>query len=183
MPGWRYLHDNHIHGNFRSEQRANGTGRQGRDLVQYAGTWSLCAGHRHKLDTNQTTKPMPNGDVIMYRALRTGRHNRGGILLTTLVFSVVIATLLAGLGTLLISFYSRVTTESQYASSINLADAGANYEFRKLNQNVSNADLPSTATAVSLGSGTFPKPTVRCLTVLPRGIRAQPPSTLCLPEP
>ena len=67
---------------------------------------------------------------------------RGGILLTTLVFAVIIATILAGLGTLIISYYSRVSTESQYASVINLADAGANYELRKITQNVNNADLP-----------------------------------------
>ena len=83
------------------------------------------------------------------------RAKRGGILLTVLIFAVVIATMLGGLGSLIISYFSRVTTESEYASSINLADAGANYEFRKINENISNADLPSTATSISLGSGTF----------------------------
>ena len=91
----------------------------------------------------------------MRSASRIERANQGGILLTVLVFAVVIATMLAGLGSLIISFYSRVTTESQYASAINLADAGANYEFRKINQNVTNADLQSSATNVSMGSGTF----------------------------
>ena len=82
-----------------------------------------------------------------------------GILLTTLVFAVIIATILAGLGTLIISYYSRVSTESQYASVINLADAGANYELRKITQNVNNADLPSQGnppgTTVAWGPGKF----------------------------
>src|SRR5580698_5917766 len=91
----------------------------------------------------------------MHDISRKVRAKRGGILLTTLIFAVVISTMLAGLGTLVISFYSRASTESQYASCINLADAAANYEFRKIDQNVANADLPSTATSVSLGSGTF----------------------------
>jgi hypothetical protein len=86
------------------------------------------------------------------------RANHGGILLTTLIFAVVIATMLGGLGTLVVSFYSRAKTESTYASAINLADAGANYELRKINQNVSTADLPTgnpPGTTVSFGPGTF----------------------------
>src|SRR5579862_9987603 len=67
--------------------------------------------------------------------------------------------MLAGLGTLIISYYSRVTTESVYASTIDLADAGINYELRRINQNVANADLPSTGTppgsTVAFGGGTF----------------------------
>lgn len=95
----------------------------------------------------------------MYRAKHTRRAQHGGILLTTLVFAVVIATMLAGLGTLIVSYYSRVATESVYANAINLADAGINYELRKLNQSVSTADLPSSGTppgtTVNFGAGTI----------------------------
>lgn len=91
------------------------------------------------------------------------QSQRGGILLTTLIFAVVIATMLAGLGTLVISYYSRATTESTYANAINMADAGVNYEFRKITENVSNADLAGTTTppgtTVSYGGGSF---TVYC---------------------
>src|SRR5580704_7345105 len=83
----------------------------------------------------------------------------GGILLSVLCIATVIATILAGLGTLIVSYYSRVTTDSVYANAINIADAGINYELRRITQNVANADLPTTGTppgsTVSFGSGTF----------------------------
>ncbi len=90
---------------------------------------------------------------------RPRRRYNGGILLSVLIMAVVIATILAGLGTLIVSYYSRVNTESMYAGAINLADAGVNYELRRINENVSNADLQGTTTpagsTVSLGAGTF----------------------------
>jgi hypothetical protein len=99
----------------------------------------------------------------MKRQSRSHRAFRGGILLTMLVFAVVIATMLGGLGTLVISYYSRAKTESTYANALNMADAGVNYEFRKITQSVSTADLPGSTsppgTTVSFGSGTF---TVYC---------------------
>ena len=85
------------------------------------------------------------------------RH--GGILITTLIVSTIIASMLAGMGSLLISYYSRSLGETNYANAINLADAGLNYEIRRITANVSNADLPgSTAplgSTVAFGNGSF----------------------------
>src|SRR5579862_4993758 len=96
---------------------------------------------------------------MILKMVSTHRRHRGGILLSVLCIATVIATILAGLGTLIVSYYSRVTTESIYSSAINLADAGINYELRRISQNVANADLPTAGTppgsTVSFGGGTF----------------------------
>jgi hypothetical protein len=95
----------------------------------------------------------------MHRKARLQLAMHGGILLTTLVIAVVIATILAGMGTLIVSYYSRVSTEAVYANSINLADAGVNYELHRINANVYDADLPTSGSppgaTVALAAGTF----------------------------
>jgi Tfp pilus assembly protein PilX len=99
--------------------------------------------------------------------MRTTKHctkqQRGSTLISALAFMIVISLLLAGIGTLCVSHYARSRTESDYAAALNLAEAGANFEFRKISQNPAAADqvspsAPSGAT-YSLGSGTF---TVYC---------------------
>jgi len=64
-----------------------------------------------------------------------GRHSRrycyGGVLLSTLAFAVVIAMLLAGIATLTVSHYARVHVEADYAATLDLAEAGVNFELRK----------------------------------------------------
>jgi hypothetical protein len=73
--------------------------------------------------------------------------------------AAVIASLVAGLGSLLVSYYSRASDEAGYANAINLADAGVNYELRRINANVSNADMPGSSapygTYVTFGNGSF----------------------------
>lgn len=96
----------------------------------------------------------------MYRNKKYRRSaTRGGVLITTLVISTIVASMLAGLGTLLSSYYSRSVNEMNYASAINLADAGVNYEIRKISANASSADLPGSTTPlgslVSFGNGSF----------------------------
>ena len=73
--------------------------------------------------------------------------------------ATIIAAMLAGLGAILTSSYARAMSESNYANAINLADAGVNYEIRRVTANPSNADLPGTSTppgnTVTLGNGSF----------------------------
>jgi len=94
---------------------------------------------------------------------RLRRQRRGGILITALAFSVIIAFLLAGVGTFTISHLSREVTESSYSGALDLAEAGANYELRKVSVNAGNADQFSSTTqsgvTYTLGSGSF---TVYC---------------------
>jgi|SRR5579884_576008 len=91
------------------------------------------------------------------------RQHRGGILISALVFSVIIAFLLAGMGTFTVSHLSRESTESAYTSALDLAEAGVNYELRKVSVNASNADQYNATTqngvTYTLGNGTF---TVYC---------------------
>ena len=68
------------------------------------------------------------------------RYQRGGILLTTLAFTVVISLLLAGIATLTVSHYGRIQVETDYQIALDLAEAGVNYEFRKISANTANAD-------------------------------------------
>ena len=67
--------------------------------------------------------------------------------------------MIAGMGSLLTSYYSRSVGETNYSNAINLADAGLNYELRRITANVASADLPGSATphgnTVSFGNGSF----------------------------
>jgi len=91
------------------------------------------------------------------------RQHRGGILITTLVFAVVIAFLLAGVGTFIVSHLSRESTESSHAGALDLAEAGVDYELRQISVNTSNADQYNSTTqsgvTYTLGNGTY---TVYC---------------------
>jgi len=87
------------------------------------------------------------------------RHRRGGILISALVFSVIIAFLLAGIGTFTVSHLSRESTEASYTSALDIAEAGVDYELRKISSNPSNADQYNATTqsgvTYTLGNGTY----------------------------
>ena len=90
----------------------------------------------------------------MLRRSHKNRRQHGGVLITTLLIAVIIAIIMAGIGILSVSYYSGAMTASNYAASINLADAGVNYELRKLTQNSSTADQFPGVT-YNFGGGTF----------------------------
>jgi len=94
---------------------------------------------------------------------RIRRQHRGGILITALVFSVIIAFLVAGIGALTVSHLSRESTEASYSGALDLAEAGVNYEIRKISLDASQADQFSAMTQAgatyTLGGGSF---TVYC---------------------
>ena len=93
--------------------------------------------------------------------VRRTRFRRGGVLITTLAFSVVIAMLLAGMASISVSHYGRALAESDYAAALDLAEAGVNFEFRKISTNPATVDQRTNGNGItySLGSATF---TVYC---------------------
>ena len=91
---------------------------------------------------------------------RRASARRGGVLISALAFMVVVSLLLAGIGALTVSHYARARAESDYAAVLNLAEAGVNYEFRKISQNPAQADQASAPYTGTLAGGQF---TVYCI--------------------
>src|SRR5438045_838138 len=81
---------------------------------------------------------------MSYRCLRPRRCRYGGVLVSTLAFTVVVSLLLAGIATLTVSHYARARVESDYTASLDLAEAGINYELRKISQDTNQADCTGT---------------------------------------
>lgn len=57
-------------------------------------------------------------------------------IITALAFTMVVGTVLAGVGTLTMSHYSRSKVEGSYANAVAMADAGINFELNWISQNV-----------------------------------------------
>ncbi len=98
-------------------------------------------------------------NLVLYRhRCKQNRIRRGGILITTIMMSAVIAAMIAGLGTLLVSYYSRTSDEMSYADALNHAEFGLNYELKQISTSVASADMPGTSsplgTAIPFGNGT-----------------------------
>src|SRR5437588_4208964 len=72
---------------------------------------------------------------------KSRRLQRGSTIVTALVFMLVIATLLSGVGLFSISHQERAYIEANFASSLAVAEAGVNYELRKISL-YQPADLP-----------------------------------------
>ena len=91
------------------------------------------------------------------------RLRYGGVLISALAFVTVASALVVGMLTLSVSYYARAVTESDYEAALGVAEAGVNYELRKLSNNTNNADQSSVANpagpSYTLGSGAF---TVYC---------------------
>jgi type II secretory pathway pseudopilin PulG len=62
------------------------------------------------------------------------------VLIGVLVFIVIIAVLLSGIGKFVASSSMRASTDADYAAALNLAYAGVNYELQKISTNPSSAD-------------------------------------------
>ena len=72
--------------------------------------------------------------------MEKGKNARGGFtLITSLAFSLIVGTVLAGVGTVAVSHLSRAETEGDYANAIALADAGVNYELAWISRNTALA--------------------------------------------
>jgi len=96
---------------------------------------------------------------ILRNAQGQKRSRYGGVLISALAFMVVVSLLLAGIGTLTVSHYGRAHSESDYAAALSLAEAGINYEYRKISLNSANADQAGTSNppgvSYNFGGGTF----------------------------
>jgi hypothetical protein len=77
---------------------------------------------------------------------------RGFTLITALAFTLVVGTILAGVGTVAVSHLSRSKVEGTYANSIALADAGINVELARISSNTADATLADQAGSAREGS-------------------------------
>ena len=73
--------------------------------------------------------------------LKPNNRNRvhGGVLITALIFALVVSLFATGVGIVASSHLSRSSVESDYATAIQLADAGVNFELRWLAEDISTA--------------------------------------------
>ncbi|MDE2126618.1 MAG: hypothetical protein KGJ62_08515 [Armatimonadetes bacterium] len=85
------------------------------------------------------------------------RHHRGSMLIAALAFIGITSVITAGILTLATAHYSRSRTEANYAAALDAAEAGANYELRKVSDDASQADSAGTTGGVqyTLPEGTF----------------------------
>jgi len=87
------------------------------------------------------------------------RNVRGSILISVLVFVAVISLILVGAMTLTVSYSGRVHTEADYVASLDVAEAGVNYEIRKISQDATKADQAGSTTPPGVsylfGNGAF----------------------------
>src|SRR5258708_18486006 len=85
---------------------------------------------------------------------RSRARQRGSMIIGVLFFLLIISFLLVGTGTLTVGHQNLADSDSKYSDALNAAEAGVNYEFRRISQNPSIADqYPGTAT--TCGNGTF----------------------------
>ena len=68
------------------------------------------------------------------------QRRHGAILLNVLVFMIVISIMIAGMALLIVSDDSIGRVESNYALSLGAAEAGINYELRKISDDATTAD-------------------------------------------
>ncbi len=86
---------------------------------------------------------------------RNSQRQRGSVLVTTLFMIVVTSILLVGVGIFVSSHHTRVQSDSSYARALDLAEAGLNYQMRKISLGTDYSN-----STVNLGGGTF---TAQCL--------------------
>jgi len=70
--------------------------------------------------------------------ISTRSKGAGFTLITALAFSLIVGTVLAGVGTVALSHFGRAHTEGSYASAVSLADAGVNYEIAAASRDLVN---------------------------------------------
>jgi Tfp pilus assembly protein PilX len=79
---------------------------------------------------------------------------RGAVIIGVLFFLLIISIMLMGIATLAVSHQNLEDVDAKYSAAMDLAEAGINYEFRKISQDASTADQYP-GTTYSLGGGTF----------------------------
>lgn len=91
---------------------------------------------------------------IRQRMARRRARNRGGVIIGVLFFLLIISILLMGIATMAVSHQNLEDVDAKYSAAVDLAEAGINYEFRKISQNAAAADQYPGA-AYSFGGGAF----------------------------
>src|SRR5687768_10629730 len=91
---------------------------------------------------------------MMHQSWPRRRTSQGFVLLSALVFTLVIATLLTGIGTFTVSHRTQAEVDADYVKALDIAEAGVNTEFRKISQNAALADQYP-GTTYSFGGGTY----------------------------
>src|ERR1041385_7488374 len=87
--------------------------------------------------------------------LKLHRNSRSGYALVTIViFLTILSTITAGLGFYATSHNQRATVDSKYAAALDVAEAGINYEYRKISNDNTTADQYP-GTVVNVGGGSF----------------------------
>lgn len=96
----------------------------------------------------------------MYNSVMGGYLRRGGVLITALVFALIISLFALGVAVVATSHMSRSATEADYATAIQLADAGINHELRWLALDAPQvgalahqADAPYVGTVADIAGG------------------------------
>jgi Tfp pilus assembly protein PilX len=76
---------------------------------------------------------------------------RGVAMVTALYFVLIISILLIGIATYCASHEQRATYDANYAAALDLAEAGVNWELRKISNNVSQADTVAVSMSQPFG--------------------------------
>lgn len=95
---------------------------------------------------------------ILHRSRRSGRRSRGLATVTALYFLLIMAVTLFGMSTFASWHQVRAQTDLGYAAALDAAEAGLNYEFRRISSSTSLAHqpgTPGTGTVATGGAGAF----------------------------
>lgn len=87
------------------------------------------------------------------------RRTRGVVLLNVLILVVIVSIMLVGMTGLMVSDYGMIKTENNYAMVLEVAEAGVNYELRKISVDATTADQKhltgAAGTTYTTSAGTF----------------------------
>jgi len=95
----------------------------------------------------------------MTNSRRQTQRNHGAIMLNVLIFLVIMSTLLAGIAQLMVSDFTIGKIEADYSNSLATAEAGINYELRKISNDGTLGDQKQSAgtggSQYTTAAGTF----------------------------
>src|ERR1044071_3150206 len=91
----------------------------------------------------------------MNKMLSRHAKQRGAVLISALAFAIVISFIIAGIAVVTVSHYQRATTEGDYVAALHMAEAGINFEIRKMSQTSISSDTAASpySGTVSYGAG------------------------------
>lgn len=97
--------------------------------------------------------------VEMKRTRARQAAHRGGVLVSSVVFALIVSLGVAAMGKLAVSQYDSAIMDDTYAQALPAAEAGIDYEFRKISSNPYSADQSTfkspAGSTYSLGQSSF----------------------------